>query len=583
SNDTTTFELTLDPAQLGSFSSDVEFTTNDPDITEPFNFAVSGEVTSPLQVEQLDSNNQVVQTVADGTSQPINVEQVTTFRITNEGTQALNLGTPTSGSNLFTVNTGSFNTNLAGGASTTFTVALNSNQVGTFDDTVEFTVPNGTLQNAPFDFAVTGTVPSPIRVERLNANNQVVQTIADGTTQAINVEQATIFQITNDGNQAITLETPSIANDAFTVNLDSFNANLAAGESTQFTVQLNTETAGTFSDTVEFGVPSGALQNPPFDFAVAGTVPEDDPSTPPTSSQLLEYDPQTQRFTTGTEGDNLSFQVTGVNASQITQVSIVFAQEDGSLGTGENLFSLLPPAFQPSGFGVSQQDLFLSEIGANQEFIIELQRFDGTTLSREVEVTEQGESFQLNFAEGVSLTLEQTTTQPPVGVGDDQRQNLEVLDLEELSGSVSTTFTLYREAEFTNTVGLYRLDDESGAVNGIAPGEAGYAEAAIANRVSGVNLSVDNQSTTSANSSLAGGGLYAPFLIANGTIDEFLADNPDNTLGEELQAYFAFTGANPDQVDHIRLLGSNVFGFEDLSGGGDNDFNDIILDMNITV
>ncbi|MEQ8959195.1 MAG: DUF4114 domain-containing protein, partial [Coleofasciculus sp. C2-GNP5-27] len=48
-------------------------------------------------------------------------------------------------------------------------------------------------------------------------------------------------------------------------------------------------------------------------------------------------------------------------------------------------------------------------------------------------------------------------------------------------------------------------------------------------------------------------------------------------------AYFAHLGANPDKVDHIRLLGDNTFGFEDLHGGGDQDFNDFTFQVDLTV
>ncbi|MBU6230970.1 MAG: DUF4114 domain-containing protein, partial [Cyanobacteria bacterium REEB459] len=41
--------------------------------------------------------------------------------------------------------------------------------------------------------------------------------------------------------------------------------------------------------------------------------------------------------------------------------------------------------------------------------------------------------------------------------------------------------------------------------------------------------------------------------------------------------------ANPDKLDHIRLLGNNVFGFEDLGGGGDRDFNDMLVKVQLTV
>ncbi|NEU82388.1 DUF4114 domain-containing protein [Nostoc sp. UIC10630] len=42
-------------------------------------------------------------------------------------------------------------------------------------------------------------------------------------------------------------------------------------------------------------------------------------------------------------------------------------------------------------------------------------------------------------------------------------------------------------------------------------------------------------------------------------------------------------GANLDKTDHIRLLGNNTFGFEDLPNGGDKDYNDMILQLNLSV
>jgi Domain of unknown function (DUF4114) len=42
-----------------------------------------------------------------------------------------------------------------------------------------------------------------------------------------------------------------------------------------------------------------------------------------------------------------------------------------------------------------------------------------------------------------------------------------------------------------------------------------------------------------------------------------------------------FLGANSDTADRIRLLGDNTFKFEDLVGGGDRDFNDIIIDITL--
>jgi hypothetical protein len=65
--------------------------------------------------------------------------------------------------------------------------------------------------------------------------------------------------------------------------------------------------------------------------------------------------------------------------------------------------------------------------------------------------------------------------------------------------------------------------------------------------------------------------IYAPIIVADGTLAEAFG-------GQKLDRTFtAFLGANTDRTEHIRLLGDNTFGFEDLVGGGDRDFNDVII------
>ncbi len=49
--------------------------------------------------------------------------------------------------------------------------------------------------------------------------------------------------------------------------------------------------------------------------------------------------------------------------------------------------------------------------------------------------------------------------------------------------------------------------------------------------------------------------------------------------GKAVHAYFNYLGANPDKLDHFRLLGNNTFGVEDLYGGGDRDFNDLVVKL----
>ncbi|MBW4672454.1 MAG: esterase-like activity of phytase family protein [Cyanomargarita calcarea GSE-NOS-MK-12-04C] len=160
----------------------------------------------------------------------------------------------------------------------------------------------------------------------------------------------------------------------------------------------------------------------------------------------------------------------------------------------------------------------------------------------------------------------------------------EVIDLRGVTGKVKADFTINREAGFNNLVGFYKVVDENGGIdtNGdgkfdLRPQDAGYAQAAINARIADINLSVSNQGTANFNDkSLTGGSIFAPFLITNGgTVEQVLS-------GQTNQVYFAYLGANSDKVDHVRLLGNNTFGFEDLAGGGDFDYNDVIVRANLT-
>jgi Domain of unknown function (DUF4114) len=71
-------------------------------------------------------------------------------------------------------------------------------------------------------------------------------------------------------------------------------------------------------------------------------------------------------------------------------------------------------------------------------------------------------------------------------------------------------------------------------------------------------------------------------VVAQGTLADFVSKNPTNGGdGTLIHAYFNYLGANPDKLDHFRLLGNNTFGVEDLYNGGDRDFNDVVVTMNL--
>ncbi|NER26898.1 MAG: DUF4347 domain-containing protein [Symploca sp. SIO1C4] len=187
-------------------------------------------------------------------------------------------------------------------------------------------------------------------------------------------------------------------------------------------------------------------------------------------------------------------------------------------------------------------------------------------------------SFQLNwedsFAEGEAdfndlvLTVEITDNSPPLGTQLQGGQQAELIDLRDQStGIVEAEFVINSDAAFDNSFGFYVVDNPSGSIGSLNPGDSGYAQAAVSNRVDLV-------------SGLPGKALLAPFLIADATPKEFLITNPNNQSGQGPLAYFAYMEANSDGFDHVRLLGDNLFGFEDLEGGGDADYNDLVVAVN---
>ena len=178
------------------------------------------------------------------------------------------------------------------------------------------------------------------------------------------------------------------------------------------------------------------------------------------------------------------------------------------------------------------------------------------------------------------------TNQPlPLGAGLQGNPSGELIDLRNVSTPVKAEFVLHREASNDNFVGFYQIADTNGGIdidgNGtvdLRPGDAGYAQAAVQRRVAGIDLTVGNQSTATLTSNLSPGSVLAPFIIANGRPEAILDANSNN----DPAVYFSFLGANSDKVDHIRLLGNNTFGFEDLANGGDKDYNDMIVRVNLS-
>ena len=129
-----------------------------------------------------------------------------------------------------------------------------------------------------------------------------------------------------------------------------------------------------------------------------------------------------------------------------------------------------------------------------------------------------------------------------------------------------------REANYTPSADFYRTVDITGlviAADGVTrlkPGDSDYAAAAlrpanVVSQLSGLTVA-DDQSSSRSFSGVSGGSFLAPFAQVNG------------------ETFFAYGSANPDGISHFRALGNNLFGLEDILGGGDNDFDDLVIRFN---
>lgn len=136
-----------------------------------------------------------------------------------------------------------------------------------------------------------------------------------------------------------------------------------------------------------------------------------------------------------------------------------------------------------------------------------------------------------------------------------------------------------QDADSTQSeTGLFAVDDATGRIGGLSPGDPGYARRALASdrRIAlfGAN------SPAGVTAALGANRHYGLYRIRGASAAAWLAAHPGNDDPVALPAaWFSFAPANPDGFDHVRLAPRNRFAFEDAAGGGDEDFNDVLIEI----
>lgn len=167
-----------------------------------------------------------------------------------------------------------------------------------------------------------------------------------------------------------------------------------------------------------------------------------------------------------------------------------------------------------------------------------------------------------------------TIAQPSTAPGDGP-----ALIVPGLSGQqVGTKFVwTFREAAFNNEMGVFYVDDAQGRIGNLLPSDPGYAVAALTRQGSQVIFASGQTAGATTEVDLPSQQYVGFYLIQNSTTAKFLRQNPTNQVGQGPLAFFFFPEANPDGIVHIQNKATNEIGWEDLTGGGDRDFDDLVF------
>jgi cyclophilin family peptidyl-prolyl cis-trans isomerase len=138
------------------------------------------------------------------------------------------------------------------------------------------------------------------------------------------------------------------------------------------------------------------------------------------------------------------------------------------------------------------------------------------------------------------------------------------------------------QSAFESEYGYFKVDNANGAIGGLLPGAPGYFAAAMNRRQVVFAKGTAVQGTTTINAN--GGEFLVMYLVQNNTSANLLASNPNNARTGSTVAFFSLTGGNPDSFAHVSsaddtLASQAVYGWEDLTGGGDRDYNDVVISV----
>jgi hypothetical protein len=138
---------------------------------------------------------------------------------------------------------------------------------------------------------------------------------------------------------------------------------------------------------------------------------------------------------------------------------------------------------------------------------------------------------------------------------------------------------LFRDAGYNNEVGIVLVDDAHGRIGSRKPGDPGYLQAALAQGRWQRVFRSGSGAGAAKTLTLRGGDRFMVYIVQNATTEAVLSSAPKK---KSPPVFFMDALANLDRFDHVRIREKQhafELAWEDLTGGGDRDFNDVVLSL----
>ena len=438
-------------------------------------------------------------------------------------------------------------------------LAANQNITNLANVAVPVAPPTGsnevyTVTNDPAD-------PALISIERLIPGS------------ATTSDNSLVFQVTfNEGVQNVDAAdfivngtTTAAITDVTAVSDSVYNITVSGGDLANFDGPVGLDLAATqdITDLEANALPAG---EPATDesYTVSNTVQPQDGSLTPLGN-ILEI---TQL---GIE-QSLNLNISVSNITSVGDVTIFKTDANGNNPIVVGQFSVLEEGVLPVDYAPSFS-LTESEIASGTFLQFEIVEKGVKSVATLTAISETDVS--LEFDNGTTLVTSITDE----AASDNLLINdAEAIDLTGLTGTSNITFTVYREAALDSTVGFYVADTADGGIitddltgATIRPGEVGYEAAVLANQLN-VELTGQNNQVNTFDAVINNGSYLGIFVEVN-AIDASVQN----------QLFYSYQGSNSDGIDHIKQVGTNTFGIEDIAGGGDRDFNDVVVEFEVAV